>query len=81
MQCDQFTIKHFAGSVTYDVAGFLEKNNDSLQVLHGLCDACIRRRGIGHIVWLLDRQLFVVLYVGQALLMCVSSFGEQHRLS
>lgn len=32
MQCDQFVVKHFAGSVTYDVAGFLEKNNDSLQV-------------------------------------------------
>lgn len=32
MQCDQFILKHFAGSVTYDVAGFLEKNNDSLQV-------------------------------------------------
>eukprot|EP00903_Cladosiphon_okamuranus_P008596 g8244.t1 len=31
MQCDQFIVKHFAGSVTYDVAGFLEKNNDSLQ--------------------------------------------------
>lgn len=32
MQCDLFTLKHFAGNVTYDVAGFLEKNNDSLQV-------------------------------------------------
>ncbi|CAM9114900.1 unnamed protein product [Pylaiella littoralis] len=31
LQCDQFILKHFAGSVTYDVAGFLEKNNDSLQ--------------------------------------------------
>lgn len=32
MQCDQFIVKHFAGRVIYDVAGFLEKNNDSLQV-------------------------------------------------
>lgn len=32
MQCDLFTLKHFAGNVTYDVTGFLEKNNDSLQV-------------------------------------------------
>lgn len=28
---DQFILRHFAGSVVYDVAGFLEKNNDSLQ--------------------------------------------------
>eukprot|EP01038_Epipyxis_sp_PR26KG_P011898 gene11898-15921_t len=28
---ETFTIKHFAGDVTYIVAGFLEKNNDSLQ--------------------------------------------------
>ncbi len=27
----KFTIKHFAGDVTYHVAGFMEKNNDSLQ--------------------------------------------------
>jgi myosin heavy subunit len=27
----KFTIKHFAGDVTYTVNGFLEKNNDSLQ--------------------------------------------------
>ncbi|KAG5193023.1 P-loop containing nucleoside triphosphate hydrolase protein [Tribonema minus] len=28
---DQFVLRHFAGSVVYDIAGFLEKNNDSLQ--------------------------------------------------
>lgn len=27
----KFTVKHFAGDVTYIVTGFLEKNNDSLQ--------------------------------------------------
>lgn len=32
MQCDQFIVKHFAGCVTYNVSGFLNKNNDSLQV-------------------------------------------------
>lgn len=32
MQCDHFVVKHFAGRVLYDVTGFLEKNNDSLQV-------------------------------------------------
>jgi myosin heavy subunit/ankyrin repeat protein len=28
---DSFVINHFAGSVTYTIVGFLEKNNDSLQ--------------------------------------------------
>ncbi|CAM9678957.1 unnamed protein product [Chrysoparadoxa australica] len=28
---DQFILRHFAGSVTYEIEGFLEKNNDSLQ--------------------------------------------------
>jgi myosin-5 len=28
---DQFILRHFAGSVIYDIQGFLEKNNDSLQ--------------------------------------------------
>lgn len=32
MQCDQFIVKHFAGCVAYNVSGFLNKNNDSLQV-------------------------------------------------
>jgi myosin heavy subunit len=27
----KFTVKHFAGDVTYIVTSFLEKNNDSLQ--------------------------------------------------
>ncbi|CAM9430236.1 unnamed protein product, partial [Discosporangium mesarthrocarpum] len=31
LESDQFILKHFAGQVTYDVEGFLEKNNDSLQ--------------------------------------------------
>lgn len=35
MQCDNFILKHFAGRVTYGIAGFLEKNNDSLQVTVG----------------------------------------------
>jgi myosin V len=29
-QSDEFIIKHFAGEVVYSVAGFIEKNNDSL---------------------------------------------------
>jgi len=28
---DEFIVKHFAGEVTYDISGFIEKNNDSLQ--------------------------------------------------
>jgi myosin-5 len=31
IECDQFILHHFAGTVSYDVQGFLEKNNDSLQ--------------------------------------------------
>ncbi len=29
-----FIIKHFAGEVVYDIAGFIAKNNDSLQVTY-----------------------------------------------
>jgi myosin heavy subunit len=29
-QADSFIVKHFAGEVTYGIAGWLEKNNDAL---------------------------------------------------